>query len=834
MAEALYRLGRFCARRAWLVIVAWLIILGLAATGFLLGRGTLSSVVSIPGTETARVTDELAARLPAASGGTGTVVFHTDDGSALTDDQRAAISALLVDVAEVPGVRAVTDPFATEQQVADATAELASGRAQLEAARAELEQGAEELSRAASQVRGSRVLAQAGDVGPEIMAQLDAAQAEIDAQRQTLDDGRRELAAQERRLEAGADLLELSAPIRTVSQDESAALGVALFTEEQLEVTPETKEEVNALLAGADIPGVGVEASADLTSGVPEVLGVGEIIGLLVAGLALQIMLGTALAAAVPIVGALVGVAVSVLAALAFSSSIEMTSFTPVLGLMIGLAVGIDYALFIVNRHRHQLREGVAMDESIGLANGTSGNAVVFAGATVLVALLALNVSGIGFLGLMGTVAALSVFTAVLVAITLTPALLRLLGSRVLPKKLRGTPEPIDLVREPMTDRGAILRVVGATLVLLVIAIPAMSMRLGLPDGSSEAQDSQAYRAFSITAEKFGQGVNGPLLVVADSPEPITEDDLVLEQARIATQLSWTRGVVAVAPIGISEDRRLLAFQVLPDGGPNSESTADVVNNLRNRSPLYDDVTLGVAGAASGNIDISSTLADALPRYLALVVGISLLIMLAVFRSIWVPIMATVGFVMSLFAAFGGVVAVFQWGWLGGLFGVHDPGPVLSFLPTFLVGVLFGLAMDYQLFLVTGMREAYIHGVPARIAVRRGFNAARVVVTVAAIIMISVFAGFVTSEVNVIRVMGFGLALGIALDAFLVRLVLIPGLMHLAGERAWWLPDWLDRILPNVDVEGASLERTHPHPTHWDLEAASAGTRDEPGTPARE
>ncbi len=831
MAEALYRLGRFSARRAWLVIIAWLVILGLAVTGFLLGRGTLSSTVSIPGTETARVTDELASRLPAASGGTGTVVFHTEDGAPLNDDQRAQISALLDDIAQVEGVTTVVDPFQTEQQVADGATALEDGRAQLTSARADLEQGAQQLEQAAGQVHDSRVLAEAGNVGPEVLAQLDAAQAEIDAQRQALNEGRRELAAQEAKLEAGAQLADLAAPIRTISEDGSAALGVVQFTAEQLEVTPQTKEEVNALLAGADIPGVGIEASADLTSGVPEVIGGGEIIGLVVAGLALQIMLGTALAAAVPIVGALVGVGVSVMIALAFSSSIEMTSFTPVLGLMIGLAVGIDYALFIVNRHRHQLREGVAMDESIGLAAGTAGNAVVFAGSTVLVALLALNVSGIGFLGLMGTVAALSVFTAVLVAITLTPALLKLLGERVLPKRLRGTPEPIDLVREPMSNRGAILRVVGATLVLLVIAIPAMSMRLGLPDGSSEAEDSQAYRAFSITEEKFGGGVNGPLLVVADLPEPLSDDQLTLEQARIATLLARTPDVVAVAPIGLSDDRQLLAFQVLPAEGPNSESTTDVVNTLRNRSPLYDDVRLGVAGAASGNIDISSTLADALPRYLALVVGTSLLIMLAVFRSIWVPIMATLGFVMSLFAAFGAVVAVFQWGWLGGIFGVHDPGPVLSFLPTFMVGVLFGLAMDYQLFLVTGMREAYIHGVPARIAVRRGFNAARLVVAVAAIIMISVFAGFITSDVNVVRVMGFGLALGIALDAFLVRLLLIPGLMHLAGERAWWLPGWLDRILPNVDVEGASLERSHPHPTHWDLESGAPDPSEGDRTP---
>jgi RND superfamily putative drug exporter len=643
-----------------------------------------------------------------------------------------------------------------------------------------------------------------------------------------LDAGDRELTAQEEALQQSADMMALAAPIRTVSEDETAALAAVVFTAAQLEVPAETKGAVNKLLTGAEIAGVGIAPSSDLTSGVPQVIGLGEVAGLLVAGLALQVMLGTALAVVLPIGSALVGVAVSVLATLAVSGRVEMMTVTPVLGIMLGLAVGIDYALFILNRHRHQLREGVEVSESIALATGTAGNAVVFAGATVLVALLALNVTGIGFLGLMGTVAALSVATAIVVAITLTPALLALLRDRVLPRRLRGTPEPVDLASTPMTNKTAVLRVVGSIAVLLVIAIPALSMRLGLPDGSSEAADSTAYQAYRLTEDKFGAGANGPILVVAGVPEPVSDEQLVAEQARIGTMIAKTPDVVAVAPIGLSADRQLLAFQVIPAEGPNSESTALVVDTLRYVSPLDGDVALGVAGAASGNIDISATLADALPRYLALVVGISLLIMLVVFRSLLVPLMAAGGFVLSLFAAFGAIVAIFQWGWLGSLFGIHDPGPVLSFLPTFLVGVLFGLAMDYQLFLVTGMREAYIHGVPAGIAVRRGFNAGKVVVTVAAVIMISVFAGFITSEMVVVRSIGFGLALGVALDAFVVRMGLIPGLMHLAGERAWRLPGWLDRVLPNVDVEGAALERTHPHPTHWDLDALATHHADDP------
>jgi RND superfamily putative drug exporter len=235
------------------------------------------------------------------------------------------------------------------------------------------------------------------------------------------------------------------------------------------------------------------------------------------------------------------------------------------------------------------------------------------------------------------------------------------------------------------------------------------------------------------------------------------------------------------------------------------------VTAIRAASPLPGGVTLGVAGTTSAAIDISQKLADALPVYLAVVLGLSLLIMVVVFRSLLVPLVATGGFALSLFAALGGTVAIFQWGWLGGVFGVSDPGPILNFLPTMLAGILFGLAMDYTLFLASGMREAYAHGAPARTAVVLGFKAGRAVVTAAAIIMVSVFGGFVFSESAMIRPIGFALAFGVLVDAFVVRMVILPGVMHLLGDRAWWLPRWLDRLIPNVDVEGASLERKHPH-----------------------
>jgi RND superfamily putative drug exporter len=366
---------------------------------------------------------------------------------------------------------------------------------------------------------------------------------------------------------------------------------------------------------------------------------------------------------------------------------------------------------------------------------------------------------------------------------------------------------------------GSILLGVGA---LLLVAVPAMDLRLGLPDGSAEERSSTQYQAYSAVAEKFGAGRNGPLVVVADLGEPDPEVADVSYQAAIGEEIAAQDGVVSVAPIGMSGDRGIAAFQVVPADGPTTESTEQVVHTLRALQPMDGAVTLDVAGMASGNIDISGKLSDALPTYLLLVVGLSLVILVLVFRSIFVPVIATLGFVLSYFAAIGGVVAIYQWGWLPSVFGVDNPAPILSFLPTMLAGILFGLAMDYMLFLGSGMREAYVHGAPARLAVAQGFNAGRSVVTAAAIIMMAVFGGFVFSESAMIRPIGFGLAFGVLVDAFVVRMLIVPALMHLAGDKAWWLPGWLDRLLPNLDVEGAALERRHPHVEHPEPVAAAA------------
>ncbi|WP_312674152.1 MMPL family transporter [Microbacterium sp.] len=827
MASLLFRLGSFAARRAWTVIVSWVLILGLGVGAFLTFGGTLSNSFDIPGTDSGEVTDQLADKLPDTAGGTGTVVYRTDDGEPFTDEQKQAISDLAASAEDLDGVASVVDPFDAQRQqdeqakeLTDGQAQLDDGRAQLDAGQAQLDDGRAQLEAGITQLEGARAQAEAAGAPPQQTAALDAQLAELnaqlaqlDAQQDTIDENRAELADSAEQLELGTTLLDLADGIGVVSEDGSTAIVNVSFVDPRLELAEETKQSTIAHFQDEEIDGVTVDFGTDIAQGVPEIFGVGEAIGLAFAAVVLIVMLGSLIGAALPIVTAVVGVGVGVTASLAFSGVVDMASVTPVLGVMLGLAVGIDYSLFIVNRHRKQLLAGSPVRESIGLATGTSGTAVVFAGTTVIVALLALNVTGVPFLGLMGTVGAVCVAVAVLVAVTLAPAILGLVGTRLLGRKARATIGQEHAAGKPvrrMSTLRAVVTALVSVIALLVIAIPAMSMRLGLPDGSSEPADSTSYRAFQTVDEQFGEGANGPLLVTATLDDAVSDDDLLATQVTVAEKIAEQDDVVAVAPIATSDDNTLLAFQVLPAEGPNSASTEELVQDLRGLPEIDGGITLGVAGQAATNIDISEALASVLPLYLVVVVGLSLLIMIVVFRSLLVPLIATGGFVLSLFATYGLIVAVFQWGWGADLIGLHSTGPILSFLPVILVGILFGLAMDYQLFLASGMREAYVHGASARDAVAQGFRAGRSVVIAAALIMVSVFGGFVFSESTIIRSIGFGLAFGVLLDAFVVRMLLMPALMHLLGRSAWWLPKWLDRIIPNVDMEGAALERDHP------------------------
>lgn len=853
MSGLLHRLGKIAAARAWLIILVWSLVLAAAGVAFAVGFKSVSATFDIPGTAAGKVVEELQERLPQFSGGTGTVVYRTTDGEPFTAEQQQAISELVESARDLDDVSDVIDPFATQQQLADQQQQIDEGRAQLDTARAQADDGQAQLDAARQQIDDAQAQldaarAQLESAGPSAaaraaqlaqldaqQAQLDAGLAQLDAQQQQLTDARAQIENNTVALEEGAELLSFADEIRTVSPDESTALLAITFDRPRLELSDESKEAVIAHFADDPVEGTDVAFSTDISQGVPEVLGVGEAIGVVIAGIVLLTVLGSVLAASFPIVTAMTGVAAAVLGTLSLSGVIEIASITPVLAVMLGLAVGIDYSLFILYRHRKNLLQGAEVRESIALANGTAGNAVVFAGATVIVALLALNIVGIPFLGLMGTVGAVAVAVAVLISITLTPALLGLADMRILSRRARArmfrSTAGEDSVRRrvranavrEMSNVRAITTAVLAVVALLLLAVPALSMRLGLPDGGSEAPDSTAYQAYTWTQDAFGEGVNGTLLVTADLPAGLYEGDVRSAQLSVARELAAQEDVVAVAPIGISDDSTLAAFQVVPTGGPNSESTDQLVRELRALPPIDGDIVLGVSGQAAINIDISAGLGDALPGYLVVVVGLSFLIITMVFRSLVVPLLATGGFILSLFATYGALTAVFQWGWLGWLFGVHTPGPILSFLPVILVGILFGLAMDYTLFLTSGMREAFVHGSPPRLAVARGVRAGRTVVIAAAIIMVSVFGGFVTSESILVKGFGFGLAAGVLIDAFIVRMLLIPALMHLLGRAAWWLPRWLDRIIPDVDVEGAALERRHITPEQRDAAVQSTG-----------
>lgn len=787
MASFLYRLGKFSYRRRWLVISLWLAVIvavGGSAAAF---HGTMSNNFTIPGTETQKMADKLKEALPDASGGSASVAFDAGD-SGFNQAGKDAVAAALEKLETLPDVQATVNPFTTQEQLDKGATEIAAGEAQLA--------GAEQQ------------LAASGLTPAQIEAQLAPK--------------RVPLALAKRQLEA-------SEGMRFVSSDNKAAIAQVQFKTSINAVSPAVRQEVQNIVHGVSSAGVTAYASKEITEDVSQIFGVAEIVGVAVAALVLILMLGTLIAAGLPLVMALIGVAVGVGGTFALTGVINMSSISPMLALMLGLAVGIDYSLFIVNRHRNQLLAGMDGEESAALATGTSGNAVLFAGLTVIIALAALVVPGLPFLAVMGVAAAATVAVAVVVALTLTPAILALIGRRLISKRAwakaaKHNTEPGHEVADRERDEkrsssgwgGLVTRhpwvsLVASVVLLGALALPASQLRLALPDGGSEPVDSQAFKAYDLTRNSFGEGVTGPIVVVGEFPEGLSETDAKNKQFDVAAQLRSVENVTAAVPVALSEDRRTAVYQVIPREGPASASTVKVVSDIRAKgSDIRENtgVTIGLTGQTAGNIDVSAKLGAALPPYLAIVVGLSLILLLLVFRSIVVPLLATGGFLLSLAAAFGAVVAVYQWGWLGTIFDVANPGAVLSFLPIILIGVLFGLAMDYQVFITSGMRESFMHGENAKHAVRTGFSHAAAVVTAAAIIMVSVFSGFIFSHLTMVRPLGFAMAFGVLVDAFVVRMTIVPAVMYLLGEKAWWLPKWLQRILPDVDVEGAKLSRS--------------------------
>ncbi|MGV9450908.1 MMPL family transporter [Streptomyces sp. NPDC003635] len=745
MATWLYRLGLGAYRRRRLVLAAWFAVLTGAVCALLVVGGRLDNEFTIPGSESQRAQDTMAEDFPAAAGTSAQIVFTAPEGARLTDPGATqGIQRTLAAAQDAPQVAAVIPPD------------------------------------------------KAGTVTPDGRTAL--AQVNYDVSRSDLDDG----------------------------------------TLDSLEDTTKAAEEAGLEVSvGGQAYGNGV-----LT---PSVL---ELLGVVVALAVLALTFGSLLAAGMPLLTAFVGIGTGLAGLLTLSSGVTVSSTALSLALMLGLAVGIDYALFVLSRHRTQLARGLEPHESAGRAVGTAGSAVVFAGTTVVVALVGLVVVRIPFLTVMGLSAAATVLIAVLVAVTLLPALFGLAGARLTPRPgsraarraamgaagvatgdsaagddvakdaedTAGTPAAKASVLgrrwARLVTRRPLLVVVGTVAALVTLALPAADLRLALPDNGTAAHGTSQRETYDTVDEAFGPGFNGPLLVLAEAD---TQGQAGQRQAAAVTgRLQELPGVVKVGQPQYAPESGRAVIQVVPEGGPQDESTQDLVEAIRGDAAVIERETgaaVSVTGTTAIGIDVSDRLSASLLPFAAVVVGLCLILLLLVFRSLVVPVKATIGFLLSVGASFGAVVAVFQWGWLAEALDVARTGPVVSFLPIVLMAVLFGLAMDYEVFLVSSMREEWVRTGRARDAVIDGAGQASRVVTAAALIMFFVFASFVTTEDAIVKPIAFSLAFGVLVDAFVVRMTLVPAVLAMVGRGAWWLPRGLDRLLPDLDIEGARLHK---------------------------
>ena len=604
---------------------------------------------------------------------------------------------------------------------------------------------------------------------------------------------------------------------KAISKDGRIGYADVIYPMPADEVDDAAREELEHSAEPAMTEGMQVEFGGGLVTDETETKA--ESIGIMVGFVVLAITLASLVAAGLPLLTALMGVAISVGAITALTGAFELTETAPTLATMLGLAVGIDYALFILSRHRQNMGDGMEPREAAAQAAGTAGSAVVFAGMTVVIALLGLMVVNIPFLTVMGLAAAGAVTVAVLIAMTLLPALLGMTGTRagrinralaLRPRRRRPGQDAASVRYARFVTRRRWPVLVAGLAGLLVMATPALDMKLGLPDGGYKPEDNTERKAYDQLSKGFGPGFNGVLTAVVDAPGATKE-----QQEQIAGSITSTLeefpNVAAVSPPAQNEAGDVTIALVTPKTGPASEETKDLVEHMREKAeslPEQYGINAYVTGTTALNIDTADTLAASLPKYVAVVVGLALLLLMVVFRSIWVPIKAAAGFLLSIGAAMGAVVWVFQDGNLAEMLGVAQSGPIVSFLPVLLIGILFGLAMDYEVFLVSRMREAYVHSGDARGSIVTGYGQSGRVVTAAAVIMAAVFAAFLLDPDPVIKSIGFSLAVGVLVDAFVVRMTLVPAVMALLGQRAWTLPRRLERIVPEVDIEGERLARS--------------------------
>jgi putative drug exporter of the RND superfamily len=512
-----------------------------------------------------------------------------------------------------------------------------------------------------------------------------------------------------------------------------------------------------------------------------------------------------------PILTAVFGLGAGILAVDLLTHTFAIAQLAPTLSALIGLGVGIDYALFIVTRHRRGLLRGLAPEESAVIALNTSGRAVLFAGGTVCIALLGMLVLGVSFLNGVAVAAALTVLLTVLSAITLLPAMLGVLGTRVLSRRQRrklaaNGPEPAEISGfwarwAGIVERRPKILSFAALAVLIVLVIPVGSLRLGHADDGNAPTNSTSRRAYDLLAAGFGPGFNGPLEVVAQFGAPGDTADF----APLAAALRKAPDVAAVQAVPLQPGAKIGIIEVYPASSPDAAATTDLIGNLRSTvipaARAGTSMTVYVTGATAIFYDFANVLDAKLPLFIGVIIGLGFLLLLLAFRSIGVPAMAAVMNLLGAGASFGVLVAIFQWGWGLNALGLGTAGPIEAFLPVLMLSILFGLSMDYQVFLVSRMHEEWTHTGDSRRAVRVGQAETGRVITAAATIMICVFLAFVFGGQRVIAEFGIGLSSAVFLDAFVLRTVLVPAMMHLFGAANWWLPTWLDRRLPHLSVE---------------------------------
>ena len=790
MANFLFRLGRWSYLHKWRVIVAWLLLLAAAGAG----AGTLSkpftSEFAISGTPSIDALSTLDENFPGqgniARAPTVNLVFAAPEGQTL--DQPANMRAMDETVAYI------RDNLGDIQN---------------------------------TQRFGNPVVVNA-DVSKQIIGQMTQMGMPEESARQD------------------------AYNVRTLSDDKR--IGYTSFdfgAETSMSVSDDERGVVNKAMEIGRSAGLEVEAGGAGFGDPIEIKTGSELVGLAVALVVLLITFGSLIAASMPVITAVIGVGIGALSILIVTHWIELNNVTPVLAVMIGLAVGIDYALFILSRFRQE-RHTLDGPDAAGLATGTAGSSVVFAGTTVFTALVALSLAQIKFLTWMGLSAAATVFIAVLIALTLIPALLGAWGERSFGVRIPGiaghagpgSRPAKDLTRHSLgrswvrfVRRFPALVMAVVILGLGALSLPILNLQMSLPSDTTANHDTTQRKAADLISEGFGPGVNGQFMVVADAHH-VNPDAEILQpymsaipdetggaatKAALASFLytvneaGSVNGIRHAQLINVNDDFTAAQIVATPETGPEEERTLDVAHGLRATTTQVEDATgvkIGLTGLTAVQMDITEELADAMPLYLSIVVGLAIVLLILVFRSLLVPLVAGLGFLLSVGAAFGVTIAVFQMGFTGL---VNTPGPILSFMPIFLIGVTFGLAMDYEVFLVTHIRERYLEARRAddpeaevtavEDSTVEGFTQGARVVTAAAIIMISVFVAFIDQPLPFIKIFGFALGAAVLFDAFFVRMALVPATMFILGRTTWWMPRWLDRILPDVDIEGTGLEK---------------------------